>query len=135
MYIFNDKTNSSNYINYLNNSVFPSVIDRIGDQFIWQHDNCGFASSNLALEYYQRINLNALAWPPNSPDLNIIKNIWSLLQKRVNKLIFNFGLPADKHQLASYAFSAWYTIPNYVIRSLYNSMPSRIAKILDNLED
>lgn len=131
LYIFSEKTKSSNYINYLNNKVLPSVMEQVGDRFIWQHDNCGFASSNVALEYYHRIQLNTLAWPPNSPDLNIIKNIWSLLQRRVNKLIFNYGLPANKDQLAYYAYAAWYTIPNSLVHNLYRSMPKRIAKVLE----
>lgn len=135
LFLFNDKTSTSHYVNYLNNKVLPSVIELVGDRFVWQHDNCGFASSNVSLEYYHRINLNTLAWPPNSPDLNIIKNVWSLLQKRVNRLIFNYGLPANKEQLADYAYTAWYTIPNALIDNLYKSIPKRIEKFLSTVHE
>lgn len=135
LFIFDDKTNSAKYVNYLNNNILPSIIQAVGPRFVYQHDNCGFAVSNLSLEYYARINLSTLIWPANSPDLNIIKNVWSLLQRRVNRLIFNNGLPSNKQQLAEYAFAAWYTISDNIIRNLYKSMPSRIEKVLKDLEN
>ena len=72
LFVKDDKTDSVKFINYFNNDILPSIIDKVGYRFVLQLDNASFHVSKLSLEYYKRLGLNILIWSPNSPDLNII---------------------------------------------------------------
>lgn len=130
LYVFSDKTDSELYINYLHHCILPDVIEQVGPNFIWLQDNAPFHSSNLTLEYLKSINLNLLIYPPASPELNIIERVWSRLQKEVNDIILEEGLPKNKEELIEYAYRSWYSISDDYIRSLYKSLSVSVRKVL-----
>ena len=65
-------------------------------------------------------------WPPNSPDLNIIENLWSYVETRVRargcETFLEFKA-AVKEELAS--------VPQRVITNLYQSMGKRLAIVIE----
>lgn len=65
-------------------------------------------------------------WPPNSPDLNPIENIWSYVNRKVRQKgcsSFNEFKDQVLHTLN--------TIPKSVITNLYKSMPKRMRQVLE----
>ena len=49
-----------------------------------QQDNAPAHNSILSKTWFSENELEILEnWPPNSPDINIIENVWNLLKKRV----------------------------------------------------
>lgn len=64
-------------------------------------------------------------WPAQSPDLNIIENLWSILKFRVRHRIVRC-----KEDLWKIAREEFLAIPNDVINSLYNSVEKRLRKVI-----
>lgn len=110
--------------------MLPDGIEDIGPKFVWQQDSAAPHVSKMALDYFDTINANLLIWPPAAPDLNIIENVWSRLQKEINQIIFKDGLPSTRDDLIEYAFLAWYTIGNDFVIKLYESLPGRVCKFV-----
>jgi hypothetical protein len=66
-------------------------------------------------------------WPPNSPDLNIIENVWAWVQAEVNKL----GCKSfDEFKEA--VVSKIKSVPKEMISNLYASLKQRMELVLGN---
>ena len=66
------------------------------------------------------------SWPPNSPDLNPIENLWGYVGARVQArgvTSFDAFKQAVIHELGA--------VPTSVLHNLFNSMPKRIAQVIE----
>ena len=64
------------------------TLDKLGlrrDQIIFQHDNDPKHTSNLVKGYLLDQHYEVINWPPQSPNLNSIENMWVLLKRRLNE--------------------------------------------------
>ena len=67
-------------------------------------------------------------WPGNSPDLNCIENLWSILDSEAYK----DQRPTSMTQLRRRLQHAWREIPQKHLISLIHSLPNRIKNVLKN---
>ena len=135
IFVLPDKVDSIKFISIFEHNILPSIIARASPRFVLVLDNAKYHTSNLTLEYFHRINLKVLIFPPQFPQLNIIENIWHILQVRVNKLTFREGIVNSKDQLAKRAFKAWNSIENPILANLYNSIPKRLLDMTSELKN
>lgn len=58
-------------------------------RMVFQQDNASSHTAKLTRAFFSEIGLTVLPWPANSPDLNPVENIWSVLKQNVEKLAIN----------------------------------------------
>ena len=68
-------------------------------------------------------------WPGNSPDLNVIEHVWSVLQNSV----FIAPKPKTREQLITRVMEAWNSLDADYLSNLVHSFSERIAQVIDNL--
>lgn len=94
---------------------------------IFQQDNDPKHTSRLARTFPSDHDVQLLTWPPQSPDLNPIENLWELIDREVRK-----KKPSNLKQLEKIIKLEWESIPLDLIRSLVDSMPSRLKEVISN---
>ena len=67
-------------------------------------------------------------WPGNSPDLNPIENIWSVLQNSV----LDPPAPKNRTELINRVTKAWDSISDTFLSNLYHSYKTRIDELNAN---
>lgn len=72
--------NSSKYIRLLRTHLQP-MMQNSDHPRIFMQDNSPVHTSQLSMAWFSRQNFELLDWPPLSPDLNPIENVWSFMEK------------------------------------------------------
>ena len=67
------------------------------------------------------------AWPPNSPDLNLVEVVWSWMVKAIKDS--DEGWPSDQETLKTWVVAAWDAIPIESFRELCRSYRIRLQAI------
>jgi transposase len=97
--------------------------------FIFQQDNAPIHTSHQAKEYLAEANIDVLEWPANSPDLNIIEDIWAYINRRLSTYRKD---PRTLDELWERVQDIWTTIPIETIHNLYASLPRRMQMVYKN---
>lgn len=79
------KINSQIYLKLLQEVIIPEGKHLIGPDFILQQDNAPIHKAKIVSDYLRNEKINILQWPPQSPDLSPIENMWSWLKHKVSQ--------------------------------------------------
>ena len=121
------KITADAYIDMLENDFFKMVDEDLLENLIWMHDNAPPHVAAKTKAYLERNRIVTMEWLPMSPDLNPIENIWSLMAKEVYKEEKVYKNTTD---LWDAVVAAWLAIPLETFQNLYNSMTSRMIKVI-----
>jgi hypothetical protein len=120
---------TGNYVQTLDIHMMPhfEVIFPDGGA-IFQQDNAPCHKSQATLARLNDCGIATMVWPPYSPDLNPIENLWAILKARVHR-----SAHATKEAIIQEANACWEDadIPS-ICNALAASMPQRIAECLKN---
>lgn len=115
------------YIDIINENLEESLL-KLGleNNFIFQQDNDPKHTAKKSQTFFRSCRIKQLEWPPQSPDLNPIENLWAILDNRVDKCgITNKNSYFEALQLA------WENLDSQHLQNLIGSIPRRLQKVIE----
>jgi transposase len=104
---------------------FPSVPPAIA-QWHFLQDNARYHKGHITREWFHNKGVSVLDFPPYSPDLNPIENLWAIVAREVEKVQCD-----SVEALGDAVLKVWDELPKEVFSKLACSMPERCQAVVD----
>ncbi|KAJ5318660.1 hypothetical protein N7476_005080 [Penicillium atrosanguineum] len=115
--------------------VLPTLLNGI-EGAIFQQDNAPVHTARIVREWLADQDFEVMAWPPYSPDLNPIENLWALLKAKIYEMHPEIKEMADNEEtlgiLINAAQEAWSELDTDTLDNLAITMPNRVKQVIDN---
>ncbi|GBL74331.1 Transposable element Tc3 transposase [Araneus ventricosus] len=98
-----------------------------GRNWQYQHDDAPIHTSNATKNYLNSKNVTVLEWPPMSPDLNPIENMWNIMAGKVYE---NGGQFYSVNSLKTAIESVWCNLEPEILQTLIMSMEKRVYNVI-----
>jgi transposase len=116
----------------VNAAVYQSVLEKFFKEHFkrrdrkmcFQQDNAPVHTAKRIEQFLCRKGITVLPWPPRSPDLSPIENLWSQVARAVKKRRYN-----SKDALWESVQKEWDAISPRALKILYDSMPERLQLV------
>lgn len=109
--------------NFLDQCAYPE------HEITFQQDGDPKHTAKIVKEWLGNQNFKVMEWPAQSPDLNPIENLWSIVKRRLGQYQ---SAPSDLNDLWGRVELEWNNIPKTIVENLVASMPQRIKKVIEN---
>ncbi|CAB5373046.1 unnamed protein product [Rhizophagus irregularis] len=114
----------------LANYAIPTVkshAKKIKKKIFFQEDNAPVHTAKIARSFLTSSNIELFPWPAQSPDMNLIENIWSYIEVKIRQ---RDSQPSSVSQLEQWVKEEWDAVPADYYRNLIKSMPRRIQAVI-----
>lgn len=115
------------YLDILKNEMLTYAEEHLPITWIFQQDNDPKHKSRVIRDWLENESIRVLDFPAQSPDLNIIENLWERLDGQVRK-----NQISNKQDLIRILNTAWKNISPDVIHTLIESIPRRLQEVIKN---
>lgn len=114
------------YIQILRENLLKSAEKmNIQDSFVFMQDNDPKHTAKKTREFLSDSNILMLDWPPQSPDLNPIENLWHLVDIENSK-----NNKTNQNQFYEALVHSWDNINPELLKKLVESMPRRLEAVI-----
>jgi transposase len=122
--------NQHTYKDLLQKYLIPEIQvarSQFGVQMTFMQDNAPCHKARMVMDFLARNRVPMLDWPPQSPDLNPIENLWAYIKrKRAEK----FGPPSNKAQLIDQVMTIWDELDIDLVKKLTESISNRLKEVI-----
>ena len=115
------------YMDILKNTMLLFARNNMNDDFIFQNDNDPKHTARIVKQFFEKENITVLPWPWQSPDINPIENLWSIVKKTVHGY-----KPKNLNKFYSIIETASSNITVDQCKKLINFTPRRCTKVIKN---
>lgn len=120
--------NSEKYVSLLDEHLWPVIVKNFQNKpWLFQEDNCPVHRSTRSRQWKETNNINCLNWPSQSPDINIIENLWRTIKHKLESRLNEINSRAD---LIHVVKDIWGSFEQGAIRSLYETLPHRLQAVI-----
>jgi len=103
---------------------------------IFMQDNATCHKAREVLDFLGEYQVPVMKWPPQSPDLNPIENLWTEFKAAFHKRFMELFNHPSKSLEARYRYSevlneVWYTMGQSLVDRLIESMPRRVQAVIE----
>lgn len=120
------KVNANVYKQLLDQTVVE-YLHSTSDEAIFMQDNAPCHKAKKVLDFLEQKGISTFEWPPQSPDLNPIENVWKLVGERARK-----NNPKNQDELWRFLKIEWNKITPSFCKDLVNSCNRRCQAVIDN---
>ena len=118
--------NAQNYVELLRDTVLPEL-SAAGRPMTFMQDNAPCHKARVVMNFLAENTIETLDWPPQSPDMNPIQNLWAIIKQKRQK---KYGVPASKDAIIEQIFDIWNNIDPEIVSNLADSANKRINEVL-----
>jgi hypothetical protein len=125
----NGEITASDYVDILGNQVYQMVQMSPNIDAVFQDDSLPMHTTRRVQFWFEEHEaaLQHIPWPAQSPDLNIIEPLWSVVESTMRNI---FPPPSSVMQPEDVLREEWYSIPVAGFQNLHESIPRRIQTVL-----
>jgi len=120
--------------------VYRQVLDRylppiLGFMAIFMQDNAPIHTAHIIRDWFAEQGIEVMDWPPYSPDLNPIENLWALLKQEMYILHPELvGAPNNAETLdllIRCAINTWDRLGESLLNRLIDTMVHRVIAVIE----
>jgi len=109
----------------------PTVV-RNGD--IFMQDGAGIHRAHIIRSFFHESGITVMVWPPYSPDLNPIENLWAILKVAIYERYPELEHAPDTvetlERLIDAAKECWREVEDRIVHNLSDTMTHRVQAVL-----
>ena len=122
-----DSMTATVYRDLLNTVMLPYAECAMPISWTFHYGNDPKHTARLVKTWIEESNIKVMEWPPQSPDLNPIENMWMAVKRSIGSKVFRNG-----DDLFVELEKQWNSITMTYVDKLIDSMPKRCSAVLKN---